>query len=78
MVQGTPNVLWLPSDYRATCSAVQNNVLVIGHAPGHVSILEIDIVGHTCIEAIHSTGTRSHLVVNSYYLIYLVRGFGLV
>jgi WD40 repeat protein len=47
VVQGTQNVLWLPSDYRATCSAAQNNVLVIGHASGHVSILKIDIVEHT-------------------------------
>jgi hypothetical protein len=44
VVRGTQNVLFLPSDYRATCSAAQNNVLVIGHASGHVSILEIDIL----------------------------------
>ena len=43
VVQEMKNVLWLPSDYRATCVAVQNNVLVMGHASGCVSILEMDI-----------------------------------
>jgi hypothetical protein len=43
VVQEMKNVLWLPSDYRATCVAIQNNVLVMGHASGRVSILEIDI-----------------------------------
>jgi WD40 repeat protein len=35
-------VLWLPSDYRATCSAVQNNILVLGHASGRVTFVEFD------------------------------------
>lgn len=34
VVQGMEKVLWLPSDYRATCAAVRNNVLVMGHASG--------------------------------------------
>jgi hypothetical protein len=29
--------LWLPPDYRAGCSAVYNNILVIGHASGQVT-----------------------------------------
>ena len=43
VVQKMIKVLWLPSDYRARCAAVQNNVLVMGHASGRVSILEMDI-----------------------------------
>src|SRR2546421_7440388 len=42
VVQEMKNILWLPSDYRATCVAVQNNDLVMGHASGCVLILEID------------------------------------
>jgi WD40 repeat protein len=43
VVQEMKNVLLLPSDYRAACAAVQNNVLVMGHASGRVSILEMGI-----------------------------------
>jgi WD40 repeat protein len=39
VVQGIKQVLWLPSDYRATCAAVWNDVLAIGHASGRVSVL---------------------------------------
>jgi WD40 repeat protein len=39
VVKGMENVLWLPSDFRATCAAAQNNTLAIGHASGRVSIL---------------------------------------
>jgi len=39
VVQGIKQVLWLPSDYRATCTAVWNDVLAIGHASGRVSVL---------------------------------------
>jgi WD40 repeat protein len=34
------NLLWLPPDYRATCCAVYNNKLVLGHASGMVTHLE--------------------------------------
>jgi WD40 repeat protein len=34
------NLLWLPLDYRATCSAFYNNVLVLGHASGQVTFFE--------------------------------------
>jgi WD40 repeat protein len=47
VVQGIKNVLWLPSDYRAVCTASQDNVLVIGHASGRVSILRFDAAEHT-------------------------------
>jgi WD40 repeat protein len=39
VTRGTENLLWLPSDYRTTCTAVQNNVLVLGHASGHVTFI---------------------------------------
>jgi WD40 repeat protein len=42
VAQEMENVLWLPSDYRATCSAVRNNILVLGHASGLVSFSEFD------------------------------------
>ena len=35
------NVLWLPEDYQATCTAVRNNLLVLGHASGYVTFMEI-------------------------------------
>jgi hypothetical protein len=41
------NIVWLPSDYRATCAAVRNHVLVIGHGAGRVSILEFDATEDT-------------------------------
>ena len=34
------NVLWLPPDYRATCTAFYDNMLVLGHASGQVTFLE--------------------------------------
>jgi WD40 repeat protein len=33
------NLLWLPPDYRATCAAVWNKVIVLGHQSGRVSVL---------------------------------------
>jgi WD40 repeat protein len=38
-------VLWLPSDYRAKCSAIQSNILVLGHASGSVTFVEFDFHG---------------------------------
>jgi WD40 repeat protein len=46
VVQRMKKVLWLPSDYRATCAAVWNNVLAIGHASGRVSILGFNTAEH--------------------------------
>jgi hypothetical protein len=39
VVQGMKEVLWLPSDRRATCVAIQNDILAIGHASGRFSII---------------------------------------
>lgn len=32
--------LWLPPEYRPTCSAVGNDTLVLGHASGSISFME--------------------------------------
>jgi len=40
VVQGIKPLLWLPSEYRATCAAVWNDILVLGHTSGRVSILQ--------------------------------------
>ncbi|PMD49976.1 WD40 repeat-like protein [Hyaloscypha bicolor E] len=42
VTQEMENILWLPSDYRATCAAVRNNLLVLGHASGRVTFFEFD------------------------------------
>jgi WD40 repeat protein len=34
------NLLWLPSEYRAKCSAFFHNLLVLGHASGRVTFIE--------------------------------------
>jgi WD40 repeat protein len=34
------NLLWLPSAYRATCSAFEGSILVLGHASCQITILE--------------------------------------
>ena len=40
VTQDGQNLLWLPLDYRATCSALFNNMLVLGHASGQVTFIE--------------------------------------
>ena len=34
------NILWLPSDYRATCVAIWNAIVVLGHLSGGISFLQ--------------------------------------
>jgi uncharacterized delta-60 repeat protein len=34
------NILWLPPDYRARCSAIWNDIVVLGHASGRISLLK--------------------------------------
>ena len=36
------NIIWLPSNYRATCVAVWNGIVVLGHSSGGVSFLEFE------------------------------------
>ncbi|KAH8593119.1 vegetative incompatibility protein HET-E-1 [Bisporella sp. PMI_857] len=39
IVEGGTNILWLPPDYRPTCEAVWDKVIVLGHSSGRISIL---------------------------------------
>jgi WD40 repeat protein len=39
--EGT-NILWLPYDYRATCVAVWDGMVVLGHSSGRISFLEFE------------------------------------
>jgi hypothetical protein len=39
LVEGRTSTLWLPPDYRVTCEAVWNKVIVLGHSSGGISIL---------------------------------------
>jgi WD40 repeat protein len=37
IVEGTANILWLPSDFRPTCLAVRNVSIVLEHPSGQIS-----------------------------------------
>jgi WD40 repeat protein len=39
--EGT-NILWLPPDYRATCVAVRDGMVVLGHSSGGISFLAFE------------------------------------
>jgi hypothetical protein len=39
VVEGGTDILWLSPDYRATCEAVWNEFIVLGHSSGRISIL---------------------------------------
>jgi WD40 repeat protein len=39
---GSQRLLWLPPDYRATCTAVNGWNMVLGHSSGRVSYLRFD------------------------------------
>jgi WD40 repeat protein len=41
VIQNGQKILWLPPDYRPTCTAVYENKLVLGHSSGQVTFLEI-------------------------------------
>ena len=36
-------LLWLPPEYRPTCSVVYEDVICLGHASGHITILKINL-----------------------------------
>jgi WD40 repeat protein len=40
ITRGAEKLLWLPSDYRATCFAQCHNLLALGHASGQVTFIE--------------------------------------
>ncbi|KAK3359855.1 hypothetical protein B0T25DRAFT_111949 [Lasiosphaeria hispida] len=42
ITRGGKNLLWLPPDYRATCTSVYDHTLVLGHASGQVTFFQID------------------------------------
>jgi WD40 repeat protein len=37
----TTNIIWLPSDYQPTISAVRDGILVLGHGSGRVTFMEL-------------------------------------
>jgi WD40 repeat protein len=39
IIEGKEKILWLPLEYRSTCEAVWNKVVVLGHSSGKISIL---------------------------------------
>ncbi|KAH9206332.1 NACHT domain-containing protein [Leptodontidium sp. 2 PMI_412] len=41
LVEGTARYLWLPANYRPTCEAVWDRIVVLGHSSGRLSFLQI-------------------------------------
>jgi WD40 repeat protein len=39
VVEGKRKILWLPPEYRETCMATWNRIIVLGHSSGRISIL---------------------------------------
>ena len=37
------NLLWLPSNYRATCLAIRSNIFVLEHTSGRVTFIEFSL-----------------------------------
>jgi WD40 repeat protein len=48
LAEGTTSLLWLPTDYRPTCEAVWDRVVILGHSSGRISFLQIE-KGSKCI-----------------------------
>jgi hypothetical protein len=42
VIEEDESILWLPRDYRATCVAVWNGTVVLGHSSGGISFLEFE------------------------------------
>jgi WD40 repeat protein len=42
VLEGDTNILWLPPEYRAVCSATWNRNLVIAHSSGRISFFSFD------------------------------------
>jgi WD domain, G-beta repeat len=47
IVREKENLLWLPSDYRPTSVAVRGSVMILGHASGRISFLELALLSLT-------------------------------
>jgi WD40 repeat protein len=43
VTRGMENLLWLPPEYRAVCSAVQSGLLVLGHESGRITFIEFTL-----------------------------------
>ena len=43
VIEEGESILWLPRDYRATCVAVWNGMVVLGHSSGGISFLEFKL-----------------------------------
>jgi hypothetical protein len=43
VIEAGEDVLWLPPDYRATCIAVCDGIVALGHSSGSVSLLEFTL-----------------------------------
>ncbi|PVH70823.1 NACHT-domain-containing protein [Cadophora sp. DSE1049] len=41
LVDGITNILWLPTDYRPTCEAIWDTIVILGHSSGRISFLRI-------------------------------------
>jgi hypothetical protein len=39
VIEGKEKFLWLPPEYRPTCEAVWDRIIVLGHSSGRISIL---------------------------------------
>ncbi len=40
VAEGKANILWLPPDYRSTCNAIWDQIIVLGHSLGGLSFLK--------------------------------------
>ena len=43
IIEEGESILWLPPDYRATCVAVWNGIVVLGHLSGRISFLKFKL-----------------------------------
>ncbi len=42
VVEGNTNIIWLPPDYRESCSATRDRSLVVGHSSGRISVFHFE------------------------------------
>jgi hypothetical protein len=56
--EGRGNILGLPPDYRATCVAAWNGIVVLGHLSGRISIVEFKEGVKAYIGTVYTEDTR--------------------
>jgi WD40 repeat protein len=44
ITQGKANLLWLPPEYRPSCSAFRDNLFVLGHPSGRVTFIQSNLL----------------------------------